>query len=412
MVVQPRMGFSSPKRMREGLAATKAAAARTVGTITVDSYTRTECYAAADRAAAVGLDLNGYPIVAHSTDTTRAMLDGVQDASFPIQVRHGSASPEEILRASLSAGLYAGEGGPVSYCLPYGRTPLRAAVSNWSAACEALADAGDGGVQPHLESFGGCMLGQLCPPSLLVAITLLEGLFFRQHGLRSISLSYAQQPNEEQDEEAILALRRLASEMLSDTDWHVVVYAHMGVYPRTRRGARRLLGEAARLAARTGAERLVVKTSAEAHRIPTVAENIEALELAASAAGYIDAHLTEGAAGENEAYAEALAIVEAVLSLDSDVGTALIRAFERGHLDVPYCLHADNHGRAKSYIAQDGRVRWSDTGSIPIPRSAVSPREGQLGSNGLLAALRYVERKFDGPEAEQPIGMAHAADVS
>ena len=82
------------------------------------------------------------------------------------------------------------------------------------------------------------MLGQLCPPGLLVAISVLEGLFFRQHGMRSVSLSYAQQTNPDQDEEAVAALRRLAAECCRDVDWHVVLYTYMGVFPRTPRRCR------------------------------------------------------------------------------------------------------------------------------------------------------------------------------
>ena len=33
------------------------------------------------------------------------------------------------------------------------------------------------------------MLGQLCPPSQLVAISVLEALFFHRHGIRSVSVS-------------------------------------------------------------------------------------------------------------------------------------------------------------------------------------------------------------------------------
>ena len=65
----------------------------------------------------------------------------------------------------------------------------------------------DRGGRAHLETFGGCLLGQLCPPSLLVAISVLEALFFVQHGLRSVSLSYAQQTHPAQDIEALAALR-------------------------------------------------------------------------------------------------------------------------------------------------------------------------------------------------------------
>ena len=52
--------------------------------------------------------------------------------------------------------------------------------------------------------------------SLLVAMSVLECLFFRQHGVRSVSLSYAQQTNAEQDTEAVFTLRRMAAELLPD----------------------------------------------------------------------------------------------------------------------------------------------------------------------------------------------------
>ncbi|MDH6124007.1 hypothetical protein [Kitasatospora sp. GP82] len=123
LVVQPRMGMSRPARMREGLLATRNAAATTVGTITLDSYTRTGELAAARRAIAEGVDLNGYPIACYEPEVTRSVLHPVADGDFPVQVRHGAARPERIFQALLAAGLDATEGGPVSYCLPYSRTP-------------------------------------------------------------------------------------------------------------------------------------------------------------------------------------------------------------------------------------------------------------------------------------------------
>src|SRR5207247_55293 len=113
------------------------------------------------------------------------------------------------------------------------------------------------------ETFAGCMLGQLCPPALLVALSVLEGLFFRDHGLRSISLSYAQQTSYRQDVAAVRALRTLANHHLAGLDWHVVIYTYMGVYPRTYAGARELLRESVQLAVTTGSERIIVKTPDE-----------------------------------------------------------------------------------------------------------------------------------------------------
>ncbi|WP_306323851.1 MULTISPECIES: methylaspartate mutase [unclassified Streptomyces] len=389
LVVQPRMGFADLPRMREGLHAVKAARARTVGTLTIDSYTRVGDHASAAQALARGADLNGYPIVAHGPDTTRTLLDGLVSDGFAVQVRHGSANPLGIVEALLDAGLDATEGGPVSYCLPYSRTPLPEAVDAWARSCELLA------ARPgsHLESFGGCMLGQLCPPGLLVALSVLEGVFFRRHGLRSVSLSYAQQTHHDQDVEALHALRTLAAEQLPGVDWHVVLYTYMGVFPRTTGGALALLRDSARLAARTGTERMIVKTPAEAHRIPTVQDNVHALEQAALAAR---AQRPEPAPpdGEFGILAEARTLVETVLGLHRDIGRALVEAFRRGLLDVPYCLHADNAQRSRAYIDARGSLQWHSTGAMPI-RALPAPGRDRLRADDLLGMLSHTQESFD-----------------
>ncbi|MER7756251.1 methylaspartate mutase [Kitasatospora sp. NPDC097643] len=410
LVVQPRMGFSDPVEMRDGLLAVKGARATTVGTLTLDSYTRIGDHDAARRALADGLRLNGYPIVAQGAARTRAVLDGALDGRFPIQVRHGSARPQAIMTALAEAGLHATEGGPASYCLPYGRVPLRESVANWVECCRLLTAVRESGQEPHLETFGGCMMGQLCPPSLLVALSLLEGLFFCQNGVPDVSLSYAQQTDGDQDEEAVAALRRLAAEFLPTPSWHVVVYTYMGVYPQTPEGAADLLAASARLAVRSGASRLIVKTAAEAFRIPTVEENLTALEHAAAVAADTPRAATDPTAQDSEVYAEARAFVEAVLDLDGTVARSLPLAFERGYLDVPFCLHPDNAGRSRSTIDGSGRLRWTALGSMPLGPSAVTARTRPLTSAGLLSSLSYVQHTYDRTELGRPAARSITAD--
>ncbi|MEB8340257.1 methylaspartate mutase [Streptomyces endophyticus] len=390
LVVQPRMGFGEPAAMRSGLVAARRARARTVGTLTLDSYTRVGDLEAARRAVLNGDELNGYPIITHGPGTTRQLRSGLGD--FAVQVRHGSAQPLGIVTALLDAGLDATEGGPVSYCLPYGRTPLKESIEAWARCCELLAERSP---TAHLESFGGCLLGQLCPPSLLVALSLLEGLFFRQHGLRDISLSYAQQTDFAQDAAAVAALRRLSDEYLGDVRRHLVLYTYMGVFPRTEAGALALLRDSARLAVRTGAERLLVKTPAEAHRIPTVRDNVRSLEAAARAARQARAeglHLL-APMPDDGVLDEARALVEAVLELDPDVGRALRVAFARGLLDVPYCLHADNARRTRGVLGDDGRLHWLSTGAMPLRPSTT--RHARMRADDLLGMLSHVQTVYD-----------------
>lgn len=399
LVVQPRMGMARPEEMRAGLLAVRDLPAWTAGTITLDSYTRVGDLRGARAALDSGAALNGYPLVSHGAAVAAAVAGAVGE-DIPVQVRHGSSDPRAIFATMAEAGLFCSEGGPVSYCLPYGRTPLPVSVEAWAEGSEALAAAAHAaGEVAHLETFGGCLLGQMCPPSLLVAISVLEGLFFAQHGVASVSLSYAQQTSHEQDVEALRALSALAAELLPrEVSRHVVLYTYMGVYPTTARGAQRLLARSAALAVAGGAHRLIVKTEVEATRIPSVEDNLRALTLAADAgrAAYAGQGLDPAPeVGSTGILEEARTLVLATLSESGDVGEALRRAFAKGLLDVPFCLHADNAGESRSAIADDGRIEWVRTGRMPIaPQRRATA--GGVTSNGLLAMLQQTARHEDG----------------
>ncbi|MGW1252627.1 FAD/NAD(P)-binding protein [Streptomyces sp. NPDC002535] len=407
LVVQPRMGMVAPEVMAGGVAAVAALPERTVATLTIDSYTRVGDHAAATAALRAGLPLNGFPVVSHGPRTT-ARVAAAAGRATPVQVRHGSADPLAIFRTMASAGLSASEGGPVSYCLPYGRTPLAESVAAWRDSVQFLTEESRAhGRRAHLESFGGCLLGQLCPPSLLVAVSLLECLFFAANGATSVSLSYAQQTHPAQDTGALTALRLLADEFLPPAvDRHIVLYTYMGVYPRTVPGARLLLRRSAELAVRGGAQRLIVKTETEAHRIPTVEENLTALRIAADAARSAPrrgAHRGAGSAAgadAEETLAEARALVTAVLGLSDDLGAALLKAFDRGLLDVPFCLHPDNRGAVRSTVAPDGRLQWTDLGALPL--LTTSRRTVPMTSRQLSGMLGRVAREHDRAAAGNP----------
>ena len=167
------------------------------------------------------------------------MLEGLREGSFPVQVRHGSAFPFPVFKASAEAGFDAIEGGPVSYNLPYSRAPLDKTVAAWADATRFWAEYGQReGCVTHLETFGGSMFGQLCPPSLLVALSVLEGSFFVEPGIESLSLSLAQPTNDAQDVGAIMALSRLARHYFPNIDWHIVFYTFMGLFPKTPQRSR------------------------------------------------------------------------------------------------------------------------------------------------------------------------------
>ncbi|MFD6159964.1 methylaspartate mutase [Nocardia sp. NPDC060256] len=393
LVVQPRMGMGSLSEMRSGLARVAHLDFPVIGTLTLDSYTRVGDYQSPLERLAAGEELNGYPLVSHSIEETKRVLADLYGPTFPVQVRHGTALPLRVFQRLVEVGLDATEGGPVSYCLPYSRLPLRDAIEAWAESTRFLADAAEFG---HIESFGGCLLGQLCPPSLLVAMGILEGCFFRQHGLRYMSFSYAQGTLAEQDRGALRALRTLAAAYLGDVTWHVVFYTYMGLFPRTPDGATRLIRDSARLAMATGCERMIVKTVSEAWQIPSVAENIAALRIASEEAdGPLDPASPAEAQYFGEVLDEARTLIDTVLELDADVGVALLQAFTEGLLDVPFCLHTDNFGAATSVIDEQGALRWGKLGRLPLPAGAGREDLARLGSDALYGMLDHVANSYD-----------------
>lgn len=405
LIVQPRMGFSDGAKMRSGLSAVKSSVCNTLGTVTLDSFTRLGLQECATEAIRLGQPLNGYPILSYSADQNRRLIQGIASHDFPIQVRHGSPKALDIFKALLEAGIDATEGGPISYCLPYGRVPLTESIKSWVACCQLFAEYSSYSHPLHIESFGGCLMGQLCPPSLLVAISVLECLFMQQVGVQSVSLSYAQGSSTDQDRGALAALRMLAEELLSQGSWHIVVYCFMGKFPETRSGAKQIIQDSARLAKLAGATRLIVKTAVEAHQIPSINDNIEALQWAATAA-VRDNNYERGAAGNitnirwhtEVVYQQARAIIESVLNLSPDLAKALAIAFTKGYLDIPYCLHQDNKRDASAWVDHLGNIQWAETGSIPFPsylKHTIYKNKQPLTSSDLLTMLSYNQIKYD-----------------
>jgi methylaspartate mutase epsilon subunit len=134
---------------------------------------------------------------------------------------------------------------------------------------------------------------------------------------------------------------------------------------------------------------------AEAHHIPPIGDNVAAIAAAAAAAAAARSEPARAPceATDNPVYAQARALVDAVLSLSADVGEGLARAFELGLLDVPYCLHPDNARRSRSYVDQSGWLRWSDVGRMPIARDGVDC--ARTTASDLLAGLSFVRNRFD-----------------
>tara|TARA_B100000508_G_scaffold60333_1_gene47221 strand:- start:258575 stop:259855 length:1281 start_codon:yes stop_codon:yes gene_type:complete len=406
IIVQPRSGVADLEDMRSLLTAFRddSSAAFVAGTITIDAKTRQGLIEDATEALRRGEALNGFPLLSHRLADV-CSLAAEQGERFTIQIRHGTPDPRHLYSRVIGGGFSATEGGPVSYALPYGRVPLRDTLRYWREALRCLANAAERrGIEVHHETFGGCMMGQACPPDLLIALSVLECAYFFQLGIPSVSASLALGTCDEQDEGALLALNDICEERFFERDWHIVAYHFMGQFPKTEAGSYALIENGSRIAARGGAHRLIVKTKAEAHGIPTLADNLEALDRSAAAAASAAEEATERPAAvgvwRNMIRSNAERLIAATLSLDPDVGRALGKAFEQGLLDVPFCTHQDNRNQSLSVLDEStGAIRWATTGSMPIEADAPAS-QGSLTAERFHTMLGFNQRRFDAAEEE------------
>ena len=387
---QPRMGVMEVDQMAQGLKLVKKVAHNTVGTITLDSYTRQYNNQKIHEAFKKKWPLNGFPLLYHSVDSIKKHLTILQDDTFPIQIRHGMPQPYQMIVKMLNCGFTITEGGPISYCLPYSRLPLKKSFQSWQDSLSLLAQHNG-----HVESFAGCMMGQLSPPSLLITLNILEGLFFRSMGLKDISLSYAQGYNLQQDYISVLVLHQMAKKYLNDIEWHSVIYTFMGIYPQTTSGHQKILLESLRLAIQTPSRRLIYKTRFEASRIPSINENIDELNfLSYSVSTQTRKKIIIDEEEYNHLLQETQSLITSVLKLDDHLEAAIIKAFSQGLLDVPYCLHPDNKGRITSWIDTKGYVRWTHPFSI---KNLIPP--SKKSAEFFLKALNYHRYRCDENES-------------
>jgi methylaspartate mutase epsilon subunit len=251
------------------------------------------------------------------------------------------------------------------------------------------------------------MYGQLCPPDLLVALSVLEAVYFDQRGVPEVSLSLAQGSCFNQDVGALIALERLARHYLNPgTPAHRVFYTFMGLFPQTSDGAAALIQDSARIARQGGAERLIVKTAVEAIGIPSIEDNITALNWARVAADEEVAKPTPSAlVWADQIEESAAALIQATLELDANVGSALIKAFHAGILDIPFGVHPENCGLTSSIIDPDtGALMWVQRGNMAAGNTTPTAHPSDAKTkkaDGFHKALEYVRRTYDTANSPQ-----------
>ncbi|RLU81207.1 methylaspartate mutase [Streptomyces griseocarneus] len=368
VAIQPRCGVGGHQEMKALLRDLEERAAPDFLTLTIDSHTRLKRFEQALRTLNLSPgDLNGYPLVSHGYRRGRELNESV---AAPLEIRHGSPDARILFDVAVASGITSFEGGGISYNLPYSKAvPLEESLTAWQDVDRVCGELAGLGLVVDRELFG-TLTAVLVPPSISLAISVLEAVLAARAGVRCISVSYPQSGHLVQDVAALRAIPALARTYLpSGVEVHAVLHEFMGVFPKDRGHAEDLILYGALVARLGGASKLITKTYQEAFGIPDTRANAEGLRLADRANSRLLGFMTvdEQRVGEELDWilAEVAEIVEPVLAAPDTI-PAICEAFAEGLLDIPFS--ASRYAKSGIIPKRDdeGAIRYLSTGSLPF----------------------------------------------
>lgn len=366
--LQPRCGVGGHSAMMTLLRDIDAGGDPDILSVTIDSHTRLGHFLTASRLAAEQADqLNGYPLVSHGWQRGRELGAAVQ---VPVEVRHGSPDGRDLFATALAAGFTSFEGGGLGYNLPYCKdVPIAESVHAWQQIDAVTAELAALGVVLERELFG-TLTAVLTPPSLSIAVTMLEAALAVEQGVRCLSISYPQSGEVHQDIAALRAIVTMARHYLpDDVTVFPVLHEYMGVFPAERSAADSLIFYGALVGRLGGAAKVVTKTRSEALGIPTSTANIDGLRLARVACSPLLDFVTidQGRVAEEQFWIEkeVADIIEPVLDAPQ-LKTAICAGFAAGTLDIPFSASRHAHSAVLPLRDGTGAIRYHDAGAMPF----------------------------------------------
>jgi methylaspartate mutase epsilon subunit len=342
----------------------------------VDSLTRNNDYVGAEEqireSQAIGkATINGFPVINHGVSGLRRIINQVK---VPLQTRHSTRDPRLLAEISYAGGVTSFEGGAICYNIPYYKDySLDDSIRAWQYV--------DRLTGLFYERFGilldreffGTLTATLIPPSLAIAVNVIEAILAVRQGVKSVSLGYAEQGHRIQDIAAIRTLAALGSEILQnlgfkDVQVNTVFHQYMAAFPEDRQRAAEIIYHSALTAALSSATRIINKTPAEAQRLPTLDDNAEGIKLVSRAileATYSpldQERITEECAIIRQ---EVEALLDSVIYCgDGDIAKGVVIGFRKGFIDIPFSPSIHNRGEVMTARDAEGAIRFLSFGNL------------------------------------------------
>ena len=389
-LTQPRGGFGTLEMQIELMRTLERDGLADVVPTTTDSYTRNEQWLNAQR----GIDestragrslLNGFPMVNYGVGNSRTLIEAIDR---PAIVLSGTAMPRLTSEIGLASGYSGYLGSGIAYTASYTKeVSIEEGIRNYQYLDRLTSLYQDRGVELHRRQ-PGFLTGTNIPPSVAIAIAVLDALLAAEQGVRNYGLELGQTLHLVQDAAALHVCGELAQEYLErlghDDVFTPAISLHwMGAWPQDEAQAATLISYGGTLAAVGGAVSCTTKSTHEAIGIPTPEANAEGLRMTRMAI-YLARNIRLHGMEEFEREADLIrrevrAVVDKVLEMgEGDAAIGTVRAFEAGVLDVPWS--PNRHVASRVLPARDieGCLRMFDAGGMPIPGDVLQFHEERL----------------------------------
>jgi len=172
-----------------------------------------------------------------------------------------------------------------------------------------------------------------------------------------------------------------------------VFHQYMSAFPGDTAKAEDLIRNSSITATLAGATRMMVKTAAEALKIPDQFDNSRALGLCRQ--GIVESSLRSVNAAQVRTEKKILKlevtqIMHAIMELGNrQIATGVLKAIEQGIIDVPWSPNIYNKSQVTAIRDVSGAIRFSDFGNLPFSSPVKEFHEEKV------FIRKTAERKYD-----------------
>lgn len=359
---------------------------------TCDSYTRNLRFADVQHGMQESYTqgrsmLNGYPGVNIGVAGNRRVVESVD---LPITCKHGSVDGRILAEICFAGGFTDINGGSICHNVVYSKSvPLDVSIKNWQYIDRLIGYYADRGVILHREN-SSALTGTLVPPSISIAVGIIEAILAAEQGVQGMVISVAQSGNLIQDIAALRTELSLGEEWLKKLGYDKMCLTTkldqwMGAFPYDEASAYGVIVQGAVAAALAGTQQIIVKSPQEAMGVPTKEANAGAIRATHQTIEMLRCqrfpeHFPEL---DEEMYIirkEANAILNKLFELgDGDLAVGVVRGFESGVLDVPFAPSLMNQGLVMPMRDAHGAIRFYNFGNMPFDDEIKNYHRAKIG---------------------------------